>query len=386
MNGRKFLWLTENYPPQRGGMAQSCDRLIAGFQKEGALVDIFHFTNSQKRNTGKRIRNGHYVPLQIYDSEAHTINLAWNRISLYEGYDYLVCFGSHLSAIAAPVFAKWMDIPLVTLIRGNDFDHALFTPRKRAILDNLITSSSMIFTVSADKANKINKLFPNTSAVFIANGIDPESWQPSLSEIKFSEKWRHQNITKGRRCIGLIGDLKDKKGALFLFESISKTNISDQFLFLLIGHVEPKLSEFLNERQITHVCIPFQDRYELLKYYLCLDALAIPSFYDGMPNVMLEAGALGIPMIAANVDGMKDLLEAGRDSALFHPGDEDECRKAFYEIAQLPDDSLKKMGQYLKNKILNKYTLQDEIDSYKKHLTKSRRFTGNRVMRRQQTD
>lgn len=367
MRGKKILWLTENYPPQRGGMAQSCDRLVSGFQEAGACIDIFHFTNSKRLKTEKKIRNGIYVPLPVFEGEAHTINRAWNRISLQEGYDLIVCFGSHLSPIAAPVFARWLSTPLITLIRGNDFDHAVFMPRKKAVLDELIRSSSYVFTVSSDKAEKIRKLFPEVTTHFIANGIDTSLWQPSSSERDFSRQWRMEKVPDGRKCIGLFGDLKDKKGAFFLFESISKTHIKDRFFFLLIGNVETVLSDFLMENNIKFITIPFQDRYELLKYYLCLDALAIPSFYDGMPNVMLEAGALGIPLIASNVDGMKDVIDDGRDGFLFHPGAEDECREAFYRLVAA-DEQLRQMGLNLKNKILTKYRLQDEINAYQKHL------------------
>ena len=44
--------------------------------------------------------------------------------------------------------------------------------------------------------------------------------------------------------------------------------------------------------------LPFLDRFELLPWYAACDWIAIPSFYDGLPNVLAEAAALGIPLIA----------------------------------------------------------------------------------------
>lgn len=369
MNGKKILWLTENYPPQRGGMAQSCDRLIDGFKSAGAYIDIFHFTNSQKRNKSKRIQYGEYTPLTIFESESHTINLAWNQIASGGSYDYIVSFGSHLSVIAAPVFSKWLNVPLITMIRGNDFDNAIFNPRKRSIINDLIDQSSFIFTVSSEKAEKVKKIWLDSKVYFTPNGISLKDWNPTPSEITFRNQWKEKHIETGRKCIGLFGDLKEKKGAIFLFESLSKTQIIHKYQFLLIGYIDDELSAYLEENQIKHINISFQDRYQLLKYYLCLDGLAIPSFYDGMPNVMLEAGALGIPVIASNVDGMKDVIDHQIDGLLFHPGDFDDCRKAFYEFDSLAESGIKEMGNNLQKKIRTKYTVENEINTYQKYLS-----------------
>lgn len=369
MKGKRFLWLTENYPPQRGGMAQSCDRIIDGFKQSGAFIDIFHFTNSQKRNKPRKTQQGNYHTVSIHESESHTINLAWNQVSNSEVYDYLVCYGSHLSVIAAPVFSKWLNIPLITMVRGNDFDNAVFNPRKRGILNDLIQQSDFIFTVSSNKALKIKRLWPEANTFYTPNGISLKDWQPSNSELEFSKNWKKQHLQEGRKCIGLFGDLKEKKGAKFLFECLTKTQIIDKYQFLLIGNIEEELKDYLTVNEVKHENISFQDRYQLLKYYLCLDGLAIPSFYDGMPNVMLEAGALGIPIIASSVDGMKDVIEHNEDGFLFKPGDPDECRKAFYDFHNLSEKEAYQVGYNLQNKIKSKYTSEHETEHYKKYLS-----------------
>ncbi|MEL7006414.1 MAG: glycosyltransferase, partial [Bacteroidota bacterium] len=92
-----------------------------------------------------------------------------------------------------------------------------------------------------------------------------------------------------------------------------------------------------------------------------------PSFYDGMPNVMLEAGALGIPIIASNVDGMADVIEHEKEGLLFRAGDEDDCRKVLYQLVELGEE-IKALGEALKRKITNQYTKDHEIEAYTKHI------------------
>ena len=44
MPAHRVLWLTGHYPPSRGGMAQSCDRIVRGLRAAGAEVDVAHLT------------------------------------------------------------------------------------------------------------------------------------------------------------------------------------------------------------------------------------------------------------------------------------------------------------------------------------------------------
>ncbi|MEL7148432.1 MAG: hypothetical protein AAFO69_18810, partial [Bacteroidota bacterium] len=179
IRGKRFLWLTENYPPQRGGMSRSCDRIVHSFRAAGAVVDVFHFFSGKQRSA-TITESGNYVPLEVTESESHTINLAWTQIDCDRPrYDYLVSFGSHLSMIAAPIFAKWLQISLVSMIRGNDFDSSIFSPRKRSLITDLIESSEVVFTVSSEKKQKIQSLWPDKTVEFVANGIELSEWQGS---------------------------------------------------------------------------------------------------------------------------------------------------------------------------------------------------------------
>lgn len=366
IKGKRFLWLTENYPPQRGGMSQSCDRIVDGFKSVGATVDLYHFYNGKHRSAVANTA-GSYTPLEVTDSESHSINLAWNQINAKGPYDYIVSFGSHLSMIAAPVFAQWLQTPLIAMIRGNDFDSAIFSPRKRILINDLIAQSKAVFAVSSDKEKKIKSLWPEANVAFVANGINLTEWQASKSEQKFAQEWRTKHLPEGKICIGLFGDLKPKKGLSFLLDSLGKTAIANHLLLLIIGNVSDALQQTLENQPIDYQLEGFQDRYQLLKYYLCLDTLAIPSFYDGMPNVLLEAGAMGIPVIASKVDGMKDVIAHGDSGLLFHPGDPDACRRAFYDFKKLNMADRQKLGHQLQHTIQSQFTEAHEIKHYEKY-------------------
>ena len=71
--------------------------------------------------------------------------------------------------------------------------------------------------------------------------------------------------------------------------------------------------------------------------YAALDVLLIPSRYEGVPLVMLEAMARGIPVLASSVDGMADFLPA---ECLFAPGDEDDMVEKIRAVPDSPAPSV----------------------------------------------
>ncbi len=358
----KLLWLTENYPPQRGGMAQSCDRIIHGLRKNNYEIEIIHFAVKGHHLVRKQQSGGGYTAVVYEESESHTLNLAWNYVKTLGNFDYVVAYGNNLSLTGAPIFAKWMKSKLITFLRGNDFDTSIFTPRKRETLQYALEQSAIVFSVSHEKLLKIKIWIPEGSVHHVPNGINLEEWRPSKSEISFAGKWTKENV-KGKICLGLIGQLKPKKGVQFFIRALSKTSVKDQVHLLLIGEIEEIHKEQLDQKGLSYSLVSFQDRFQLMKYYLCCHALVIPSFYEGMPNVMLEAGALAIPIIASKVDGMADVIEHNVDGLLFQVGNEDACRRVLYEFISMKD-SWAEMGQKLKMKIKNKYTAYHEMENY----------------------
>ncbi|MEM7549501.1 MAG: glycosyltransferase family 4 protein [Bacteroidota bacterium] len=362
----RLLWLTENYPPQRGGMAQSCDRLIYGLRSSGYEIEIIHFTTRGNSFVRKQQKGGGYTAITFEDGEPHTLNMAWNHIKTLGSFDYLIAFGGNLSMTGAPIFSRWMETRLITFLRGNDFDTSIFTARKREILQYALQESSIVFSVSGEKLKKINRWIPNINVQFVPNGIDLKDWAPTKSEVDFSQAWKDEN-SQYKTCIGLIGQLKPKKGVQFFINALSKTSLKEEVHLLLIGDIEEAHQQELDEKELSYTLIPFRDRYELMKYYLCCDALVIPSFYEGMPNVMLEAGSLGIPVIASQVDGMADVISHEQDGLLFQVGNEEACRKALYQFMSMKDQ-WKELGHALKTKIENKYTSDHEIEAYKKYI------------------
>ena len=108
--------------------------------------------------------------------------------------------------------------------------------------------------------------------------------------------------------------------------------------------------------------IPFTSRFDLLRWYAACDAVAIPSLYDGMPNVLLEAGALGIPVLGSSAGGLADVLADGQ--LTFAPGDLHACRRALDMLLEMPAATLRALGAELLQTVRQRFEQQHEATRY----------------------
>jgi glycogen synthase len=329
-------------------MAQSCDRITNGLREEGVKIHIIHF--SKKKFSRTNLRQGSYTSFPFEEDIEHTFNVLWLYLknpANFKNFSHLVAFGGTLPILAAPVFSKWLSIPLITLLRGNDFDVSVFSAKKREAFMYCLQQSTKICVVSKEKVFKIEKMIANARVEYIPNGIDLTQWQLLPSDLNKAQQWRTTNVNENKKLIGLFGHLKQKKGLSFFFEAIVNAGIKDKITVLIAGELEPVLKTNIELLGVETIFLPFLDRLELLSFYPACDAIAIPSFYDGMPNVLLEAASLNIPVIASDIDGINDVI--GESNLLFYPGDANDCNKALQMFIATDEKELKsKAGDIVK--------------------------------------
>jgi glycosyltransferase involved in cell wall biosynthesis len=348
-------------------MAQSCDRIVHALRSAGVKIDLAHLS---RRATDWRMdtkQNGRDIICPVANDEADTLNRLWNLLARDRTrYSHVVAFGGLLPLTAAPIFAAWLGVPLVTLLRGNDFDVAIFTPRRADILREALRQSARVCVVSRDKEGKIKALLPDVPITWIPNGINLSDWQILPSHQKKARNWHQEQVSEHRRVLGMFGHIKQKKGGVFFLETLLSSELAERFHLLFVGEFDEAVTDFLHthESEIAYSIFPFTDRYDLLRHYAACDFVVIASFYDGMPNVMLEASALGIPLLASQTGGMADVLRNGEHGFLFYPGDAHECREALERSAAIRPDELQRLSDNCRLLVRESLTQEREAAAY----------------------
>lgn len=150
---------------------------------------------------------------------------------------------------------------------------------------------------------------------------------------------------------------------MFFLETLLHADLQDNIHLLIVGEMQKEMKDFLlAENSFAYTHYEFLDRYALLGFYLACDTVAIPSFYDGMPNVLLEAMALGLPIVASKAAGMADVL-LNTSNFLFEPNDFESCAEALSLFLQTENALLQKIAKenYL---VRSQYTESQEADKY----------------------
>ena len=81
------------------------------------------------------------------------------------------------------------------------------------------------------------------------------------------------------------------------------------------------------------------------EYYARADLFALPSFAEGLPVVLIEAMAMGLPVVASHITGIPELVEEGVSGLLPTPGRGDELTDALAKLVETGPERRAEMGR-----------------------------------------
>jgi len=269
--------------------------------------------------------------------------MALHIVFLSKGVDLIHAHWSacgFIAGIIKPLHKK----PIVTTLRGTDVRWSRSSAFYRFIHNNCIRLSSFIVGVSEKIVERLKKEQPGLSGkfVFIPNGIDQ-----SFLEIKRSLP---SNLVDLRLLF--VGSLVKPKGIDILLRALS---LIDRNIHTTIAGGGPEYSSLVNlchslnltERVEFIGPVPPSEIPSLMADH---QLLVLPSHWEGRPNVVLEAMAAGMPVVATDIDGTRELIEDGVTGFLVPPNNPKLLAKA---ISALTMDKalLSKMGERARAKI-----------------------------------
>lgn len=129
---------------------------------------------------------------------------------------------------------------------------------------------------------------------------------------------------------------------------------------LLVGRFEDDLDPVSDEtrRQIdestTIECVGSKYGDELLAYYAAADCFVFPSYREGFPNTVLEAGAMGLPCIVTDINGSREIVIHGENGIIIPLKDENALYDAMEKI-MVDNSSYKKMAANARRMIETRY-------------------------------
>lgn len=197
----------------------------------------------------------------------------------------------------------------------------------------------------------------------IYNGIDIAGWPVSKTDRQ--QKRLELRLSGQDLLVGIVGRLETQKGHAVLLEALAKVRQRLPLRCVIIGE-GPKRA--LLEAQIRRLSLDkavwlLGERRDVTAWLSSLDIFALPSLWEGLPNALLEAMALGLPVVASAVDGVPEVVEDNKNGLLVAARQPAALAKRLAELAA--DPALRaRLGREAQKTVFERFTLARMISEY----------------------
>ena len=135
-----------------------------------------------------------------------------------------------------------------------------------------------------------------------------------------------------------VGRIVRDKGINELCQAMDKLSKSVQARLILVGKYEDSLDPISDEARgiieknpaIESVGPKYGE--ELLSYYAASDCFVFPSYREGFPNTVIEAGAMGLPSIVTDINGSREIIHQGENGVIIPSKDADALYEAMMNM------------------------------------------------------
>ena len=226
----------------------------------------------------------------------------------------------------------------------------------RLLTKGIITNTNTI----KDAYLKYN-CFPQGFIHVLHNGI---SMDKTIQAKDFSQSFKNKII------VAAAGRLVKQKGFSYLIKAagiLGKRREDMVFLIYGEGETQNELSRQIEVEGVSAMVFLKGFASPLMPIIKGADIFILPSLSEGMPNVVMEAMALGTPVIATSVNGVSELMENNKNGIIVEPANPVQMARALEYLADNPDkrtflakNALKRMESF--------FTMEQMLDSLEKIL------------------
>lgn len=234
-----------------------------------------------------------------------------------------ILYSRHWPTKMPTAFVGWLLGKKVVLSEADSLIHEMAykdtSSRSHYLKKIACRLADVVVAVSQGVADGLDQLFKLNSKVrVIYNGLDLEE-----IEKKSREEVSHPWFNNPEPIVATVGRLVNQKGFAHLLEAVKLVNTKTPLRLLVMG--DGKLKEELKKQAEQ---LEIKDKVDFLgvkknpfAYMARCDLFVLSSLHEGLPNVLIEAMALGLPVISTNCPwGPREIIEDGRNGILIPVG------------------------------------------------------------------
>jgi len=277
------------------------------------------------------------------------------NVKIWHGHDYK-------SNLLGLMLRPFYDLKLVTTVHGW-VKHTSRTPLYYAVDRFSLPYYHHVICVSDDLLERCKKSgVPEGRLTHIPNAIDERTFSRSMPPAEAPLRKEH-GTPAGRLVIGAVGRLSPEKAFNNLIkaaDALIKEGNDIEVWIAGDGDAKPDL-----EKLITH--LKLQDRVKLLGFqsdlvalYQAMDLFVLSSLREGLPNVVLEAASMKVPIVSTKVAGVPKMLTDNVDGLLCECGDVADLTRAM-RIALSDENKRRQMAEAARKLIEKDYSFANRM-------------------------
>jgi glycosyltransferase involved in cell wall biosynthesis len=280
-----------------------------------------------------------------------------------QGAQVLLCHGYKANLLGRPA-ARRAGIPAVGVSRG--WTAESWRVRLYEALDRWhLRFMDHVVAVSAAQADKCRRagVRPENLTV-IHNAIDPERFVDP--DPRYRTKLEKLFRGPKSHLIATAGRLSPEKGFDVLIAAAARVvEAQPDVGFVIFGHgaLKQVLQQQVLMLGLANTVVLGGFRNDLDRFIPHLDLFVLPSYTEGLPNVILEACAAGVPVVATEVGGTPEVVEDGQSGLLAPPGDPDALANKILEAIEC-EDRLSDMGYHGRQRVLESFSFPAQVEAY----------------------
>lgn len=303
-----------------------------GRDDEGSLNGVTYFRSHCNPLERKLSRLG--VRQLVY---ARALRRRLRQLTVEHGYDLIHAHTPFTLALPALNVARAQGLPFVyekrnlweesARARGKLMGRWPFAQLSRMIDRHVSRRADAVCTITeALKMHTMRMGIVEDRVIVVGNGVDTDAFHPQVRP----EDTRRELLQDGDFVIGFLGQFFKFEGLPLLVEAFAKlTEHYPMARLALVGYGEDKdrVENLVRELGIDAVCrrtgkVPHE---KVRKYYAAMDVLVYPRLKSTLTEMIsplkpLEPMAMGKPVVASDVGGLRELVEPGKSGFLFDAG------------------------------------------------------------------
>ncbi len=249
-------------------------------------------------------------------------------VKIWHGHDYK---SNLLGLMLRPLWP----MKLVSTVHGW-VKHTLRTPLYYAVDRWCLPYYHHVVCVSEDLIERVSKLgVAPDRLTLIHNAIDEKTYRRRYPADQ-SPLRSQMDVAPGRLVIGAVGRLSPEKGFSDLITATSRLTqdgLDVETWIIGDGDHRGDLEQLIKQLGVTGRVKLLGFRSDMIDLYHAMDLFVLSSLREGLPNVVLEAMALCIPVVATRVAGIPSLIRDGSTGLLCPIGDADQLTDAIRRVA-----------------------------------------------------